>query len=296
MQGRHFFVSTKPSFFFLPVLHTFRCRMRTGIAFYLTFLAPVTIAIIFNIAVFARVQWVLYKVSKSIAKERQTIGKYAQRFRAAVGIFIILGLGWLPGYILVFFETPPAATQWIFGVLAAFQGLLIFLTQIKNEVPVFKRRASSVILFRSNVRKQSNSSKTKKPQPASVEDDLDSSLPDMTPSIKRNRSLLTMISFLSSSFDAASVAPESPRENFRSRTMSGNSQDPDSKSCDTLSTDGQRVEKSSDGSSTNSGPGPTKMQTASQRRVLYKLVANKTASVDSVSSVREIISENRDSP
>ena len=138
------------------------CRIDQGVVFYAAFLAPISLMILFNLLVFIHVQWTLHKVAKRIAKENQKIGRHAQRVRAAMGIFFILGLGWLPGYALVALDKPLEVMQWVFSILVTFQGVVLFATQVQSKGQLVQRTISSVSLKSMMVARSQQTSSSRK--------------------------------------------------------------------------------------------------------------------------------------
>nr|KAG5700533.1 hypothetical protein BaRGS_025245 [Batillaria attramentaria] len=97
----------------------------TGVAFYVAFVAPVCLILLFNVISFLLVLRVILGMTNNKLNSTQST-QAVQKIRRAVGVIILLGLTWVFGFLAI-----DGATQivfhYLFAIFNSLQGLFIFL-------------------------------------------------------------------------------------------------------------------------------------------------------------------------
>jgi len=96
-----------------------------GLPFWIFFFAPLVIALLVNVVFFVLVLNVI-KDSKSVQVSEKAL--LLRQIKAAVGVMVLLGTGWLFGVLMVIPEPNTQITlQYIFILLNSSQGICVFL-------------------------------------------------------------------------------------------------------------------------------------------------------------------------
>ena len=139
-------------------------------------LIPTGIIILFDLAIFTRVMWVLSKGFEARQETLKRHEKHLQRLRRAFAIIVLLGLTWICGYLTTI-QTPgddnvEFAFDIIFIILNSLQGFFLFIFYclrnpkaraswvrlVKRCLPSKKEKASS-----SSDKQPSSQTKTQSP-------------------------------------------------------------------------------------------------------------------------------------
>lgn len=99
--------------------------------FYYAFLLPVAMIIIVNCIVFALVLKNLLNRPKGLQSNQSESKQAMMNLRAAVSIFILLGLTWIFGILAI--EDARIVFSYIFTILTTFQGFFIFILFVARE-------------------------------------------------------------------------------------------------------------------------------------------------------------------
>lgn len=99
--------------------------------FYYAFLLPVALIIIVNCIVFALVLKTLLNRPKGLQSNQSESKRAMMNLRAAVSIFILLGLTWIFGILAI--EDARIVFSYIFTILTTFQGFFIFILFVARE-------------------------------------------------------------------------------------------------------------------------------------------------------------------
>ena len=113
----------------------YRCWL-SGVPFYVAFLLPVCLILIFNVVVFVAVTWKLCRLRKSKISTSDRFDLGAQ-LRATVSVTVLLGLTWL----LAFFAIGEASLtfSYLFAAFNSLQGFAVFVFQCLLQ-PEMRRR------------------------------------------------------------------------------------------------------------------------------------------------------------
>ena len=112
-----------------------RCWL-TGISFYVAFLVPVGLVLLFNCVVFAAVTWKLCALRKRKISNSDHFDLGAQ-LRATVSITVLLGLTW----VLAIFAIGRASLtfMYLFAAFNSLQGFCVFVFQCLLQPEMRKR-------------------------------------------------------------------------------------------------------------------------------------------------------------
>ena len=112
-----------------------RCWL-SGISFYVAFLLPVCLVLIFNVVVFVAVTWKLCKLRKSKISQSDRFDVAAQ-MRASVSITFLLGLTWVLGIFAI--GEASLTFNYLFAIFNSLQGFSVFVFQCLLQ-PEMRRR------------------------------------------------------------------------------------------------------------------------------------------------------------
>ncbi|KAK7478683.1 hypothetical protein BaRGS_00030068, partial [Batillaria attramentaria] len=97
----------------------------TGVAFYVAFVAPVCLILLFNAISFLLVlRGILGLTNNKLNRTKSS--ETAQKLRRAVGVVILLGLTWVFGFLAID-DTSQLVFNYLFAIFNSLQGLFIFL-------------------------------------------------------------------------------------------------------------------------------------------------------------------------
>ncbi|KAK3595406.1 hypothetical protein CHS0354_008838 [Potamilus streckersoni] len=103
-------------------------------ALYYTFVIPICLIILVNAIIFIMVTWKIFRRPKGMTINQSEWKMTLLSFKAALSIFVILGLTWIFGVVAL--GGAKVVFQYIFVILNAFQGFFIFLLFTAREKQV----------------------------------------------------------------------------------------------------------------------------------------------------------------
>ena len=112
---------------FLRVMDTIKRKSVTSMLIF-AFIAPVAIVFLVNICFFimaARISWLQIRKKKT----SKNVGKVVGWLKSSVSLVVVLGLTWITGVAVVEVEALYPLV-YIYTIMAAFQGLCIFLALV----------------------------------------------------------------------------------------------------------------------------------------------------------------------
>ncbi|XP_070568331.1 adhesion G-protein coupled receptor G6-like [Ptychodera flava] len=105
----------------------------SDMAFYITFLAPICLVLLFNIIIFCLIIYQICRLNSRITTPNEKYS-YISRLRAAIALVVLLGLTW----IFAFFAIGQASLlfNYLFAIFNSLQGLFIFVFHcaMKKEI------------------------------------------------------------------------------------------------------------------------------------------------------------------
>ena len=117
-------------------LNFYRCWLDTE-AFYIAFLVPVTLVIVFNTVVFVLVSHKLMEHNTNLKKSTRTRTK--ARLRRVIGVMVALGLTWIFAFLTINDNFGFGLTfQYLFTIANSLQGLFVFIFYVALNVEVRK--------------------------------------------------------------------------------------------------------------------------------------------------------------
>ncbi|XP_038058916.1 adhesion G-protein coupled receptor G2-like isoform X5 [Patiria miniata] len=98
----------------------------SGLSFYISFLLPVCLVLVFNIVVFVAVTWKLCRLRRSKISTSDRFNVAAQ-LRATVSVTILLGLTWILGFFAI--GAASLTFSYLFAAFNSLQGFAVFVFQ-----------------------------------------------------------------------------------------------------------------------------------------------------------------------
>ncbi|KAL5258127.1 hypothetical protein ACHWQZ_G012924 [Mnemiopsis leidyi] len=97
-----------------------------------TFYAPVILCILFNIFIFFRIAWSIFR-KQSMDTGKKPISDLERRkkqFKFAITVMTLLGVAWIFGFFLIIEETNTIWLRWLFIIFNSTQGIFIFILYV----------------------------------------------------------------------------------------------------------------------------------------------------------------------
>ncbi|KAL5262772.1 hypothetical protein ACHWQZ_G008238 [Mnemiopsis leidyi] len=109
-----------------------------------TFYGPVVLCTVLNIFLFVRISWSTFsrKSMDTGSMSLSAFEKQKRRFKFAITVMTLLGVGWMFGFFLIFLETNMILIRWLFILSNCTQGIFIFVLYVvlnKDLIKVWRK-------------------------------------------------------------------------------------------------------------------------------------------------------------